>query len=186
MVVLCFFAFSQIKTGTRTDINTEQKFTTTARSHFLTHIFCFTCPAVMTLNSRPISLRPPPLISCIRMEGSVLFGVVQRGQWSQGFKLKIRRLLRSTQPFSTFKNLFFLVSKETKKQTNRNATWKPVSPVPGWVQSRSRAALLLCLLVQLHVRHQDVLLGLLRQAGVGAAVAGAFVRTSGPDSSPAV
>lgn len=37
-------------------------------------------------------------------------------------------------------------------------------------------SLLLWLLVQLHVRHQDVLLRLLRQAGVGAAVAGPFVR----------
>lgn len=37
------------------------------------------------------------------------------------------------------------------------------------------AALLLWLLVQLHVGHQDVLLRLLRQAGVGAAVAGALV-----------
>lgn len=46
--------------------------------------------------------------------------------------------------------------------------------------------LLLGLLVQLHVRHQDVLLRLLRQAGVGAAVAGTFVGAPGPNRSPAV
>lgn len=46
--------------------------------------------------------------------------------------------------------------------------------------------LLLGLLVQLHVRHQDVLLRLLRQAGVGAAVASAFVGAPGPDRPPAV
>ena len=53
----------------------------------------------------------------------------------------------------------------------------------GWVQSPglggpvsgSRAALLLRLLVQLHVGHQDVLLGLLGVAGAGAAVASPFV-----------
>lgn len=45
---------------------------------------------------------------------------------------------------------------------------------------------LLRLLVQLHVRHQDVLLRLLRQAGVGPAVTGAFVGAPGPHSSPPV
>lgn len=45
---------------------------------------------------------------------------------------------------------------------------------------------LLGLLVQLHVRHQDVLLRLLRQAGIGAAVASAFVRAPGPGAPPAV
>lgn len=45
---------------------------------------------------------------------------------------------------------------------------------------------LLGLLVQLHVRHQDVLLGLLRQAGIGAAVASAFIRPPGPHSPPTV
>lgn len=47
-------------------------------------------------------------------------------------------------------------------------------------------AQLLCLLVQLHVRHQDVLLRLLAEAGVGATVAGAFVGAPRPHSSPAV
>ncbi|TNN85944.1 hypothetical protein EYF80_003788 [Liparis tanakae] len=44
----------------------------------------------------------------------------------------------------------------------------------------------LVLTCQLHVGHQDVLLHLLRLAGVGAAVAGPFVGPSGPDRSPAV
>lgn len=48
------------------------------------------------------------------------------------------------------------------------------------------AALLLCLLVQLHVRHQDVLLRLLAEAGVGAAVAGAFVGAPRAAAPPAV
>lgn len=42
------------------------------------------------------------------------------------------------------------------------------------------------LLVQLHVRHQDVLLYLLSKVGVGAAVPGPFIGPPGPDSSPAV
>lgn len=68
-------------------------------------------------------------------------------------------------------------------------TLKSASLVSVWVQSwfgRSGAALLLWLLVQLHVRHQDVLLSLLREAGVGAAVAGSFVGPPGADSSPTV
>lgn len=47
-------------------------------------------------------------------------------------------------------------------------------------------ALLLCLLVQLHVRHQDVLLRLLAQPRVGAAVASAFVGATRADAAPAV
>lgn len=47
-------------------------------------------------------------------------------------------------------------------------------------------SLLLGLLVQLHVRNQDVLLGLLRQAGIGTAVASTFVRAPGPHGPPAV
>lgn len=47
-------------------------------------------------------------------------------------------------------------------------------------------SLLLGLLVQLHVGHQDVLLNLLRLAGVGAAVAGPFIGPPGPDRLPAV
>lgn len=61
--------------------------------------------------------------------------------------------------------------------------------VSGWVQSwfvQSEATLLLWLLVQLHVRHQDVLLSLLCEAGVGAAVAGTFIGPPGPNSSPTV
>lgn len=50
----------------------------------------------------------------------------------------------------------------------------------------SAAAPLLWLLVQLHVGHQDVLLGLLSGVRVGAAVAGPLVGPPGPDSSPAV
>lgn len=49
-----------------------------------------------------------------------------------------------------------------------------------------QTSLLLGLLVQLHVRHQDVLLRLLRQAGIGAAVASAFIGPPGPDGSPSV
>lgn len=57
-----------------------------------------------------------------------------------------------------------------------------LGPVLGW----SRASLLLWLLVQLHVRHQDVLLSLLCKAGIGAAVAGSLIGPPGPDSSPTV
>lgn len=49
-----------------------------------------------------------------------------------------------------------------------------------------QTSLLLGLLVQLHVRHQDVLLGLLRQAGIGTAVASTFIRPPGPNSPPTV
>lgn len=59
-----------------------------------------------------------------------------------------------------------------------------VGSSPGLV--RSGVALLLWLLIQLHVRHQDVLLSLLCEAGVGAAVTGPFIGTPGPDSSPTV
>lgn len=48
------------------------------------------------------------------------------------------------------------------------------------------AAQLLCLLVQLHVRHQDVLLRLFAEAGVGPAVTGSFVGAPSADAAPAV
>ncbi len=84
-----------------------------------------------------------------------------------------------------FKNLF-LVSKETTKTCHNwnQALLRQVGSSPGLVGPG--AALLLWLLVQLHVRHQDVLLRLLRQAGVGAAVAGTFIGPPGPNSSPTV
>lgn len=65
----------------------------------------------------------------------------------------------------------------------------PVSrldPVLGWSVGWSKTPLLLWLLVQLHVRHQDVLLSLLSKAGVGAAVAGPLIGPPGPNSSPTV
>lgn len=107
-----------------------------------------------------------------------LLSLGKRGLMTRGFNLKkkkIQHLLRSTQPFSTLK-IFFLVSKEATKTKKKHKCHIEISlssfrlgPV------LVGAALLLWLLVQLHVGHQDVLLRLLRQAGVGAAVAGALV-----------
>lgn len=61
-----------------------------------------------------------------------------------------------------------------------------LGPVPGWSVRWSGAPLLLWLLVQLHIRHEDVLLCLLGEAGIGAAVAGSFIGPPGPDSPAAV
>ena len=49
-----------------------------------------------------------------------------------------------------------------------------------------RDGVLLWLLVQLHVRHQNVLLCLLGSAGAGAAVAGTVVGAPGADAAPPV
>lgn len=67
-----------------------------------------------------------------------------------------------------------------------DATFKSATPAGAAGFVRSGAAQLLCLFVQLHVRHQDVLLRLLREVGVGAAVAGTFIGSPGPNGSPTV
>lgn len=102
-----------------------------------------------------------------------------------GVQFKTKQLLRSTQPFSTLKIFFFWFQKRQQQHKchnvclNQPLLCKGLGPVLG-------RSLLLCLLVQLHVRHQDVLLNLLRLAGVGAAVAGPFIGPPGPDRSPTV
>lgn len=57
--------------------------------------------------------------------------------------------------------------------------------VPGWSVSPGRLGLL-WLLIQLHVRHQDILLGLFCTVRVGAAVAGPFIRAPRSNSSVSV
>lgn len=63
--------------------------------------------------------------------------------------------------------------------------YSQVSPAPGG-RGQSWLAVLLRLLVELHVRHQDVLLGLFGVVGVGAAVARPLVRSPGACLVPAV
>lgn len=97
-----------------------------------------------------------------------------------------QHLLRSTQPFSILK-IYFLFAFKGQKHIHatlcvRVSTLKSVRSSQS-VQWQLR---LLWLLVQLHVRHQDVLLGLLGEAGVSAAVAGPLVGAPRPNSSPTV
>lgn len=105
-----------------------------------------------------------------------LLSLGKRGFMTRGFNLKKRKKSTSAALYTAlqhFKNLFLVFKRGDKKKHKCHDEISLSSFRLGPVLVG--ADLLLWLLVQLHVRHQDVLLRLLRQAGVGAAVAGALI-----------
>lgn len=117
----------------------------------------------------------------VHMEGSDLLELLSLGGLRRrGFNLKLNICCAL---HSHFKNLVFGFKGDNK---NINATISLSCVGSGPVLGGGVGPLLLRLLVQLHVRHQDVFLHLLRLVGVGAAVAGTFVGPPGANSPPTV
>lgn len=104
--------------GTRKEIYTEKKFTLaqrkTARTYFIKLILCFTFPAVVKTK-----LPVDPFMAFMNAFGYTFGRIcfvwreIARTVNSQGFILKTKHLLRSTQPFSTLK-IFFGFKRDDK------------------------------------------------------------------------
>lgn len=195
VAVIFFFSLCfRLKWVQRKEIYTEQKLTLaprrTARSHSLKPIFQLRSnltPSRIIYGLHECCAHGGVWFSLSGEELLELLSLGKRGFMTRGFNLKKRKKSTSAALYTAlqhFKNLFLVFKRGDKKKHKCHDEISLSSFRLGPVLVG--ADLLLWLLVQLHVRHQDVLLRLLRQAGVGAAVAGALIGPPWPDNSPTV